>query len=68
MYINLLAWYQLCCQVKQLFQYYLCYQAYESNIAYVVRHKLRGAEERVQKKTLDKNKTQVLFQQTAINK
>ena len=37
-----------------------------NNIAYIVRHKLRGREERVQKKTLDKNKTQVLFQQTAI--
>ena len=37
-----------------------------NNIAYIVRHKLRLREERVQKKTLDKNKTQVLFQQTAI--
>ena len=37
-----------------------------NNIAYIVRHKLRGREERVQKKTWDKNKTQVLFQQTAI--
>ena len=37
-----------------------------NNIAYIVRHKLREREERVQKKTLDKNKTQVLFQQMAI--
>ena len=35
-------------------------------LLHIVRHKLRGTEERVPKKTLDKNKTQVLFQQTAI--